>query len=101
MIADLERFRLSDRDNKFMIRFTKFMQRGYQMNVCIVLIFILAAVAFAHGMQFKYDVDFIVTVFFLGAGITMIFVWRKYRRLYSIIVQMQEHITKLESETPG
>jgi hypothetical protein len=98
VMTDLEKFRLSDGDNKFIIRFTKIMRRAYLMNAGIVLIFILAAIHILLGMRFKYDIDFILAAVFAAGGIQTIVVLRKYKRLFSIITQMQEHIAKLESK---
>jgi uncharacterized membrane protein len=100
-VTDLEKFRLSDGDNKFLIRFSKFMQKTYLINVCIVLIFILAAIHIVLGIRFKYSVDFILAAVFAAGGIQTIIVSRKYMRLYTIITQMQEHIAKLQSEREG
>lgn len=92
-----EKFRLSDADDRFMVRFTKHVNAFLSVPV-ISLIFLLAGINLALGVRFKYVINFIMAAVFAAAGIQEIFILRKFRRLHAIIMQMQEHIARIERD---
>ncbi len=93
-MADKDIFRLNDADDKFISKFTKYMQRSRFIVGVLVLIFISALIHLALGIRFGHLIDYIMASVFVSAGISMSLIYRTFKRLYSIIMQMQNQIDK-------
>jgi hypothetical protein len=97
-VTNSKNFCLSDADDRFLVRFSRSIKGSKIYYFSIGLALCWAAVIFGLAIK-RHDHRLVGSSIFLGAiAVQLILISQKFRRLHSIITQMQEHIAKLEGD---
>ena len=100
-MTNSKKFCLSDADDRFIVRFSRSVNRSKIFYSSIGLALTWAMIFFALAMIYQEHRLFLSAIVLGVMGFNGIMLSRRFKRLLSIITQMQEHIAKLESgESP-
>lgn len=100
-MTNSKNFCLNDADDRFLVRFSNGVERSKIFYCSIGLALCWVAIFFGLAMKYQ-EHRLLVSAIVLGVmGFNGIVLSRRFKRLHSIITQMQGHIAKLESgESP-
>lgn len=87
---------LSDKELKFLLRFTKYIKRIYLNYFCAGLNLCLGLSLLVVGIRFNEKGALMGAMFFACLGFSLIVVSRMYRKLFNILVKLEPTIANLD-----
>jgi hypothetical protein len=91
------KFNLSEKEKKFLIRFEKNVERIYITYISVGLSLAVVIVGLIIGITtLDHKGGFLMAIIFSGISINMFLLSRSYQKLYTIIKKMKQHITEIE-----
>ena len=97
-MLELKKIILSEAEDKFLVRFEKYVKKIYLNYITVGVSACTAMVSLIIGVVLSRKELFLVTIFFGGIGINIFLLSRKYQMLFKIISKMKQHITELEKK---
>ena len=87
---------LSEKEEKYLLKFEKYVGRLYINYISVGLSLGTAMVGLIVGFIFDRKGGFLMAIIFSGIGINIFLLSRSYKKLYTIIYKMKQHIEELE-----
>jgi hypothetical protein len=90
------KFNLSEKEKKFLIRFEKNVERIYMGYISVGLSLCVAIVGLIIGLKLGRKEGFLIAIISIGISTNIFLLSRTYQKLYAIMNKMKQYIAEME-----
>ncbi len=86
--------KLSEKEEKYLLRFEKTVERIYLNYIAVGLLFCIAIFGMIVGVKLKNSSGFLIAIFFGTLSINLLVISITYQKLYKIMMKIKQNMNK-------